>query len=159
MIVKPIPLPSIAPYSAPRHARRRPGWSWRVLLLAAAYSSSAAALSPGRYEITSQTVMPHLDEMRRISAVETRCLADDATALFPVLRQPALRGCTLVPTASATDQRFDLQCQTTLVATGSATVAVMPQHVKGDLSIKMGGKNMTFSQHVRARPQGPCSAE
>ena len=130
-----------------------------MLLLAAAYSSGAAALPPGHYEISSQTVMPHLDEMRRITAVEMRCLTDDATALFPVLRQPALRGCTLVPIADTGNQRFDLQCQTVLVATGSATVTVTPRDVKGDLRIKMGGKNMTFSQHVRARLQGPCSAQ
>jgi hypothetical protein len=130
-----------------------------LLLLAVACSTCAAALPPGRYEISSQTVMPHLDEMRRITAVETRCLTDDATALFPVLRQPALRGCALVPTASSELGRFDLLCQTALVATGNAIVTVTPQHIKGDLSIKMGGKNMTFTQHVRARPQGPCNTE
>ena len=146
------------PQALPTHRLRRLPWRL-LLLLVTTCATCAAALPPGRYEITAQTVMPHLDEMRRITAVETRCLADDATALFPVLRQPALRGCALVPAAHAESGRFDLQCQTALVATGSATVAVTAQHVKGDLIIKMGGKNMTFSQHVRARPQGPCSAE
>lgn len=134
--------------------RRRP-----IALLALLWSSCAAALPPGLYELSSQTVMPHLEEMRRITAVETRCLSADPSTLFPVLRQPALRGCALQPADRAPGERFELRCRTEMVATGTAVITNGAQHVRGDLSIKMGGKNMTFSQHVRARHLGPCPDE
>lgn len=131
-----------------------------LLSLALAVASSAALaepFTPGRYELSSQTVMPNLDEMRHITATETRCLRSDPNALFPVLRQPALRGCSLVP-AGAQDP-YTLVCQTTLVASGTARIVVGTRRVTGDLQVKMGGKNMTFSQHVRATPLGPCTAD
>ncbi|MEX2482435.1 MAG: DUF3617 family protein [Gammaproteobacteria bacterium] len=127
-----------------------------IVLMTVLWSSCAAALPPGLYELSAQTVMPHLEAMRRFTAVETRCLSADPSTLFPVLRQPALRGCTLQPAAGAPGGSFDLRCRTEMVATGTAVITTAPQHIRGDLSIKMGGKNMTFSQHVRARPLGAC---
>jgi len=133
----------------------------RTGLLLGALACAAAAdgtLPPGRYALTAQTVMPHLEEMRRITEHETRCLDGEPGRLFPVLDQPALRGCTLQTEGSPSD-RYELVCQTTLVATGRARIVVGTRRVKGDLSVKMGGKNMTFSQHVTAEPQGPCDAD
>lgn len=109
---------------------------------------------PGQYEITWQTVMPHLDEMRRISDRETRCLRGDPSELFPVLRQPALRGCTLGTSAAG---RYRLACTSDRVASGNATLSGDTSTLRGALTVKMGGKNMTFSQHVTATRRGSCS--
>lgn len=126
--------------------------------IALALSAPAAAddhpFPPGQYEITWQTVMPHLDEMRRISDRETRCLHGDPSEFFPVLRQPALRGCTLGTSAAG---RYRLACASDRVASGSATLSGDPSTLRGALTIKMGGKNMTFSQHVTATRRGSCS--
>ncbi len=111
----------------------------------------------GRYRITSRTVMPHLEEMRRITAVETRCLQHPrADALFPVLRQRALLGCTLVPQAGAAAGRYALRCKSDRVATGEAAVEIGEAAIEGDLQVKMGAKNMTFAQFVTLERRGAC---
>lgn len=112
------------------------------------------AFPPGQYEIVWQTVMPHLDEMRRISDRETRCLRGTPSELFPVLRQPALRGCDLGASGAGS---YSLICASERVASGSATLSAEPATLRGTLTIKMGGKNMTFSQHVTATRRGGCS--
>ena len=118
-------------------------------------TAAGNAFPPGQYEIVWQTVMPHLDEMRRISDRETRCLRGTASELFPVLRQPALRGCDLGASGAG---RYQLACASERVASGSATLSAEPATLRGTLTIKMGGKNMTFSQHVTATRRGSCSA-
>jgi hypothetical protein len=141
-----------------------------ALLVATALHAGTAAGSPatdspaadaleldGRYAITSRTVMPHLEEMRRITATETRCLKrPQPGALFPVLRQRALLGCALTPAATAGPGVYRLRCASDLVATGDAIVAVDGTQVEGDLHVKMGGKNMTFAQFVSVERAGDC---
>ncbi|MEQ8234888.1 MAG: hypothetical protein RLW61_03110 [Gammaproteobacteria bacterium] len=114
-----------------------------------------AVYPPGQYELAWQTVMPHLDEMRRITDRETACLDGDPQGLFPVLRQPALRGCRLQPLDGG---RWQLTCRSAAVASGSATLENTGAGISGDLAIKMGGKNMTFSQHVTATRRGSCTS-
>lgn len=111
--------------------------------------------------IESQMVLPHLDEMRRISAHETTCIDNaDATRFFPVFRQPALIGCALHPErADAVGADYVLTCASANGATGTARLNVKDGHVKGKLMAKMGGKNMTFSQHVEAYREGNCEPE
>ncbi|MGH8596430.1 MAG: hypothetical protein ACREXT_07220, partial [Gammaproteobacteria bacterium] len=68
--------------------------------LAAALGNALAAepsdfrIPTGNYAVTAQMIMPHLEEMRRITTTEKRCLGDRGPiGLFPVMDQPALRGC------------------------------------------------------------------
>ena len=114
----------------------------------------------GLYTIESQTVMPHLDVMRRIRKNTRRCVgADGPETFFPILQQPALRGCvfTLASSDGATDN-FVLRCETKWVATGIARLWASGDRVRGALDVKMGGKNMTFSQYVDASRVGACSS-
>jgi len=111
----------------------------------------------GYYEIESYTMMPHLEEMRRIQKTEQRCIAGgDVTSLFPVMRQTAFRGCALLA-GGADENEYTLRCQTDFVATGTAVLSHGPTGISGTLAVKMGGKNMTFSQHTSARPLGTCA--
>lgn len=115
-------------------------------------------LVAGLYALESYTVMPHLDEMRRITKTEQRCIGNgDVTGLFPVMRQTAFRGCALLPRASD-EGEYELSCQTELVATGRAVLYDEAGGLSGTLAVKMGGKNMTFSQHTTARFVGACAA-
>ena len=135
----------------------------RRLFAAAAISTCAClstgaccaepALSAGFYELASRMSMPHLDDMRRIVTTEQRCLgADDLQALFPVLRQPALTGCKFdFPQPLTNGTRYVLVCASARVATGTADLTPTPTGVIGELAVKMGGKNMTFTQRVEAR--------
>lgn len=115
-------------------------------------------LPGGRYVIASRMVLPHLEEMRRIVEEERACLSGGrVAALFPVFRQPAMTGCTLVPApADAPAGAYALACEGNNGATGSARVSREGARVTAVLRAKMGGKNMTFSQHVVAVRESDC---
>lgn len=130
-----------------------------ALVLAAAASERDATLRPGDYEIVAQTVMPHLEENLRYATVrERRCLQSEGLAsLFPVLSHDSLAGCAL-DRANRQDEaiRYQLVCQRPDVASGSAWIRLSPGRIEGLLEVKMGGKNMTFEQRIRAMRQGEC---
>lgn len=143
-------------------ARRMRCYMLALSLLAGAAAAGTPPLLPaGEYALSSQMQMPHLDEMRRIVDHHTRCLGDDDLhGLFPVMAQPALRGCQFgFPQARDEGLRYVLVCQSARVATGTAELSRTRAGVVGHLRIKMGGKNMTFAQRVEARRLGTaCKA-
>ncbi|MGD9602608.1 MAG: hypothetical protein AB7O21_10790 [Gammaproteobacteria bacterium] len=117
-------------------------------------------LPEGDYTIRANMVMPHLEEMRRMTTEERVCVTRDrVTALFPVLRQPALRGCAFGYAAQREEAvEYVLVCESARVATGSARLRRRGEIIEGQLAVKMGGKNMTFSQGIRARYVTGCNA-
>jgi hypothetical protein len=122
-------------------------------------SSSAAALEPGSYEITAQTVMPHLEEALRYATTrERRCLnEDDLASVFPILSHDSLAGCRLGDAhRNGTTLLYSLACASPQTATGVARLDATPDRIAGSLEIKMGGKNMTFSQRIDAVRRGDC---
>ncbi len=134
-----------------------------TLLAAISVSGSAAtpaALPPGEYELTTETVLPHLEEALRYATTRGRqCLrAPDATSVFPLLLHQAFTGCGLVPEAQARDGlHFTLKCTNPEAATGSAVFELDGDHLSAVLDVKMGGKNMTLSQRLHGSRVGPCS--
>jgi hypothetical protein len=129
-------------------------------IVAMSLSATAAPLvSPGEYDLRTRMVMPHLDEMRRSERHQRLCMDEAATAasLFPVLEQPALRGCTLDHAqADGPDTSFVLVCASSRVASGTARLSQDGNLIEGVLEVKMGGKNMTFAQYVAAVRVGGC---
>ena len=95
--------------------------------------------------------MPHLEENLRYAVVrEQRCLRlDQPASWFPILRHPSLEGCSL-------DERSRLVCANPEVASGAARLETAGGRVAGILEVKMGGKNMTFSQRIEAVRQRDC---
>ncbi len=145
-----------------RFAGRRP-----VSLLLLALPGTAAAEPPvlplslpaGAYTLAAQTLMPHLDEMRWVVRREERCYGggDALPSLFPVMRQPALTGCSLGAGERDGERlRYVLICASPRVATGSAEILPTTRGAVGKLEVRMGGKNMTFSQRVEATRHGDC---
>jgi hypothetical protein len=117
-------------------------------------------LPPGEYELTVETVLPHLEEALRYATTLAReCLREpDATAMFPLLRHQAFTGCRLVPDPQAGDGlRFGLRCANPEAATGSAVFEADGAGLWAVLAIKMGGKNMTLSQRLHGPRLGPCA--
>lgn len=110
----------------------------------------------GRYVLTTQTVLPHLEEALRYATTQAaRCLADDpAQSYFPLLQHEAFAGCTLVATERA--DTFALSCRNAQAASGTATFEPSANGVRAVLELKMGGKNMTLSQRVTGHRVGPC---
>jgi hypothetical protein len=139
-----------------------PKWAMGLLAATSLCDSAATpvAVPSGEYELTIQTVLPHLEEALRYATTrQLQCLHDpDATNIFPLLQHQAFAGCTLVPAAAASDGlRFDLQCTNPQAATGSAVFSIDASHVSAVLDVKMGGKNMTLSQRFYGRRVGPCA--
>ena len=95
--------------------------------------------------------MPHLEEnLRYATTREQRCVnLDDLDSLFPILRHPSLEGCHL-------NDRYRLVCANPQVASGVARLETAGERIAGTLEVKMGGKNMTFSQRVAAVRQRDC---
>lgn len=132
--------------TAGRHASQRIAASLLLSVCAASYAGES-----GLYDITTQTVMPNLEEnLRYATTREQRCLQlDDLNSLFPILRHPSLEGCHL-------DDRHRLVCANPQVASGTARLDAAGERIAGILEIKMGGKNMTFSQRIDAVRQRDC---
>ena len=143
---------------------RLPHPRWLAGLLAAAtwavHAATPVAIPPGEYDLTTQTVLPHLEEALRYATTRARqCLRQpDASALFPLLRHPAFAGCSLVPAAQAGEGlQFILRCANPEAASGSAVFVADAGQLSAVLEVKMGGKNMTLSQRLTAPRVGPCA--
>ena len=103
--------------------------------------------------------MPNLEEnLRYATTRERRCLRlDDAASLFPILRHPSLEGCHLDDERRrGTSVRYRLVCASAQVASGTARLDAAGERIAGILEVKMGGKNMTFSQRIEAVRQRDC---
>src|SRR5688572_27223755 len=82
------------------HRQRRRHNPTRALLWILAMGALAAATQPfpsGRYRVTTETGMPHLEENLRYSIDHVeRCLTqEDLPTMFPVLEHPSLKSCQL----------------------------------------------------------------
>ncbi|GAB3772017.1 hypothetical protein GCM10028796_41750 [Ramlibacter monticola] len=158
----------LPPHETPVQAARLPKITGAPLLVLAgllatailpAHAATPVALAPGEYELTTETVLPHLEEALRYATTRTRqCLqAPDATELFPLLRHQAFAGCALVSDAKASDGlHYALQCRNPEAATGSAVFELDGSRLSAVLELKMGGKNMTLSQRLHGPRLGPC---
>lgn len=132
-----------------------------VALSLAAAVAAPVPVAPGEYDLTTQTVLPHLEEALRHATTRSReCVRQpDATRLFPLLLHPAFTGCHLASAPDSDDGlHFVLRCANPQAATGSAVFTVGADNVSAVLELKMGGKNMTLSQRLHGSRVGACSA-
>lgn len=138
----------------------RPACPAVTLLLGATAWASGVAILPGAYEITARIEMPHLEENLRYSTTRERhCLSGhDLTSVFPILQHESLAGCRLGDETREGDiLRYRLVCQNPQAAGGSARLDTSPGRIAGVLEVKMGGKNMTFTQRIEATRLGACA--
>jgi hypothetical protein len=108
------------------------------------------------YEITAETGMPNLEANLRYTVTrEERCLTEgELLASFPVLSHPSLAGCRLGDEHRENDVvTLSLSCGNG--TSGAARWRVGSSVLQGTLSVKLGGKNMTFFQRLTARRLGP----
>jgi hypothetical protein len=128
-----------------------------------AASIPAAQTMPARlYEVITETGMPHLEENLRYAVTrENRCLAgEDLASAFPILKSASLADCKLQHESRHGDAiSYILICAGGHGTTGNASWRVGEQLIVGTLSVKLGGKNMTFFQRVTAKAVGECPAE
>jgi hypothetical protein len=115
---------------------------------------------PRLYEMTTETLMPHLEEnLRYATRREKRCLStDELSAVFWMLGEASLHDCTLVKSNEQADSAtYRLQCNGGHGTTGDARWKLGPGVITGTLKVRLGGKNMTFYQRITAKPVGDCS--
>ena len=128
----------------------------------ASSAGAAEAIAPQLYEIVTETAMPHLEEnLRYATTRERRCLEqDELWTAFSMLQFAALKDCKLEQASRQEDAvSYALACGGGHGTTGRADWQLgRPQSI-GTLSVKLGGKNMTFYQRVTATALGVCSTE
>jgi hypothetical protein len=130
-----------------------------TILLTGPSLRAAKTLPPRLYEITTEIVMPHLEEnLRYATTRDTRCLAhQELSSAFPILAHPALADCRLERESRREDGvSYILACAGGHGTTGGAVWRIGEREIKGTLSVTLGGKNVTFQQRVTARPLGDC---
>jgi uncharacterized protein DUF3617 len=137
----------------------------RLLLLTIMLALQVRAsdfLPPRLYDVTIETVMPHLEENLRYTTTHQKsCITlENLSAVFPILNHPALAGCTLGAEARQTDSvSYRLVCSGGHGTMGNALWQLGKDQIRGRLDVKLGGKNMTFSQSVTAKTLGPCPSQ
>ena len=138
---------------------RRPLYVLICSVLILARAGDAETPSPQLYELTTETVMPHLEEnLRYATTREQRCLEEnDLWTAFPILQYAALKDCRLNQDSRQEDAvSYALICAGGHGTTGRAIWELGRTQSIGTLNVKLGGKNMTFYQRVTARPLGSC---
>lgn len=103
--------------------------------------------------------MPHLEENLRYAIThEKRCLShQELSSAFPILNHESLKGCKLDKESRHEDTvSYLLICENGHGTTGAARWYLGADQIRGTLDVKLGGKNMTFYQHITAKPLGEC---
>lgn len=119
--------------------------------------ADTVGIVPGLYEVKAETFLPNLREhLRHTVTSRTQCLVNpDAFALFPILGEVSFTGCDLAVSNSGKG-RFSLLCENISAASGDALFTIGSNGFSAVLNIKMGGKNMKFSQQITAVRIGEC---
>jgi hypothetical protein len=122
---------------------------------------AADLLSRCLFDVTVETNMPNLEEnLRYTTTHEKRYLArDDFPTAFPALKHPALSDCRLSDDGGQEGViSYRLVCTGGHGTTGNARWIVSKDELWGKLNVKLGGKNLTYSQTVTAIAIGSCPA-
>jgi hypothetical protein len=139
---------------------RRPLYVLISSVLIVSSAGVAETPSPHLYEVVTETAMPHLEEnLRYATTREQRCLDEsELWTSFTILQYPALNDCRLEQESRQEDAvSYALVCEGGHGTTGRATWQLRRAQSIGTLNVKLGGKNMTFSQRVTATALGACS--
>jgi len=113
----------------------------------------------GMYEIKAETLLPNLREHLRHTITNSKQCLDtpDAFSLFPILGEVSFTDCDLVASGSGVG-KYSLTCKNSQAASGDALFNISNGKFSAVLNIKMGGKNMKFSQKITAIRLGECEA-
>jgi Protein of unknown function (DUF3617) len=133
-----------------------------ILALLAAPAEAVELVERRAYEVITETTMPNLEESLRYATTrQERCLSRaELYSAFPALGHDSLVGCRL------DDERrhdetisFRLVCGAGHLTTGAARWQVGGGQLNGTLDVRLGGKNMTFTQRLTATALGDCGGE
>jgi hypothetical protein len=146
---------------------RRLSWRRRTMLAFMASLLGAGAWIPcqaapnNSYEIKTETDMPNLKENLRYADTQVwQCIDGNTVSdFFPILQYEALHSCFLEAGNRLGDTvYYPLVCNGSSGTTGAVLLYTHADRVEGLLAVKMGGKNMRFSQRIHATRQGGCQS-
>ena len=129
-----------------------------LLVGTSAHGEDAPGLQPGEYEVTVRLELRHVE--MATPKVATICVTETGTRGLIVLSEnnPLAR----CPSSNMHQDRdtltFEIVCPGGNQAVGSARYTLAPQYFTGAIAMKMGGKNMTMTEHQAGRRIGNCSA-
>ncbi len=109
--------------------------------------------------VKTEILLPHLENNLHYTTTHTeQCLGQqNASTLFPILKHDSFVGCALVgKQEEGENKEFDLVCSNTEAASGLVHFVINKESFSANLKIKMGGKNMKFSQRISGRRTGAC---
>jgi hypothetical protein len=144
-------------------ASRAPRFAFHGVLTAWALmcppAQAAEPMPPRLYDVTTETMMPHLEEnLRYATTRQNRCLSGhELSAAFPILSHASMQGCRLDEENRREETvSYVLVCDGGHGTTGSAQWRLDAHRMTGTLHVRLGGKNMTFYQRVTAIVLGEC---
>jgi hypothetical protein len=123
-------------------------------------AETAAALEPGEYEVSVRLELPHLENAAAAKLVRICVSGGDGSAhgLMALSDNNPLSRC---PASNIREDggtlSFDIVCPGGNAAIGSAKFATRAQGFEGAIAMKMGGKNMTMTEHQSGRRMGDCN--
>ena len=122
-------------------------------------TASEARLEPGRYDVEVRLELPHLSAADATKHV-TICVddtADPATALRVLSTNNPLGDCPVQGRVITSNTvHFEVACKGLNAAKGSAVFELAKDRFQGRIAMKMGGKNMTMTEHQKGRRIGAC---
>ena len=126
------------------------GWLLALVLIYP-HAQASETMPPGLYEVTTEIAMPNLVEnLRYATTREKRCLSHQKlSSVFPILSHVSLKGCRLDrESRDGETVSYLLICEGGNETTGVAQWQLGGNPIRGTLAVKLGGKNMTFSQTI-----------
>jgi hypothetical protein len=123
-----------------------------------ARGEEAPGLQPGEYEVTVRLELRHV-AMATPKVVKI-CVTETGTRGLIVLSEnnPLARCPASNISQESNTLTFEIICPGGNQGVGWARYTVAPQHFTGAIAMKMGGKNMTMTEHQVGRRVGNCSA-
>jgi hypothetical protein len=119
-----------------------------------------AALEPGEYEVRVQLELPHIEKAAAAKLARICVTGGDGGAhgLVVLSDNNPLTRC---PASSVREDQgtlsFEIVCPGGNAAIGSARFSIHAQGFEGAITMKMGGKNMTMTEHQSGRRVGKCN--
>ena len=117
------------------------------------------SLQEGAYEIEVTLELPHVFDANT-RKIERLCLGSKQSitlGLVVLSNNNPLGKCPAFNARSSTSTlSFDVACQGSNAAAGHARYELMPEHFRGRIEMKMGGKNMTMTEIQVGHRIGTC---
>lgn len=117
-----------------------------------------ALLEPGSYCVEVRLELPHLSDTEATKEVVICVDAgkDPTAALHALSTNNPLVDCPVHGHSISGDTiHFEVACKGTNAAKGSAVFQLDHDNYRGHIVMKMGGKNMTMTEHQMGRRMGP----